>query len=254
MLFSFLFFVHSAQAAPPFSDCASQNRVPEAECQALVDLYNSTNGSGWTVNTDWLDSYYVCTWYGVECTGGDYDFDNNVKGLYLSNNQLVGSIPSSISSLTSLTSLHLAQNQLTGSIPPEIWHMTNLTVLNLGTNQLSGSIPSTIDNLANLKSLALDNNQLSGSIPSTIGNLASLDEMYLDNNQLCGQIPSSLANTPLTALQIANNYLYTNDPSLIAFLDLNADTDWKSSQGDWQPVCGFPWTMFFPAITKNTQP
>ena len=77
MLFSFLCFVHSAQAAPPFSACADQDRIPVEECQALVDLYISTNGPGWTDNTEWLSSYYVCLWYGVECTGDDFDYDNN---------------------------------------------------------------------------------------------------------------------------------------------------------------------------------
>jgi len=67
MLFSFLFFVHLAQAAGPFTDCASQTQIPEAECQALVDLYNNTNGDGWTNNTGWKVIFYVCSWYGVTC-------------------------------------------------------------------------------------------------------------------------------------------------------------------------------------------
>lgn len=250
VLFSFLFLGHAAQAALPFSDCVSQDKVPPAECQALVDLYNSTNGPGWSDNTGWLSDYYVCEWYGVACTSPS---EGNVTGVYLTNNQLTGSIPSSIGNLTILTSLHLARNQLNGSIPPEIWGMNNLTVLNLGTNQFSGSIPSAISNLTNLVSLALDNNRLNGSIPPSIGNLAHLDEMYLDNNQLCGRIPSTLTNIPLTALQLGYNYLYTHDPALIDFINLYAEADWMKTQGAWQPVCGFPWTMFLPAITEHSE-
>ena len=38
------------------------------ERQALVDLYSSTFGPGWTTNTNWLTKTNPCSWYGVTCT------------------------------------------------------------------------------------------------------------------------------------------------------------------------------------------
>jgi hypothetical protein len=35
------------------SYCAVQTSIPQIECEALVTLYNSTAGSGWTNNTGW---------------------------------------------------------------------------------------------------------------------------------------------------------------------------------------------------------
>ena len=37
----------------PIFTCDGVSEIPRAECDALVALYNSTNGPGWT-NNDWL--------------------------------------------------------------------------------------------------------------------------------------------------------------------------------------------------------
>ncbi len=66
---------------------------------------------------------------------------------YLSNNQLIGEIPSEVGTLTNLRSLHLQNNQLTGEIPYELGVLTNLIHLRLENNQFSGEIPPEIGNL-----------------------------------------------------------------------------------------------------------
>ena len=37
--------------APEPFDCSSVTEIPSVECQALVAMYVSTNGAGWTDNT-----------------------------------------------------------------------------------------------------------------------------------------------------------------------------------------------------------
>lgn len=69
----------------------AQAAVSAPQRDALVALYNSTDGPNWTEKTNWL-SGDPCgnNWYGVTCnTGG-----------------------------TAVTSLDLADNHLSGSIPP----------------------------------------------------------------------------------------------------------------------------------------
>jgi len=157
-----------------------------AEREALIALYNSTDGPNWFDDTGWLEAETECTWYGVTCQ------DSKVIRINLYSNNLKGSIPPEIGNLASLTGLWLDSNQLSGSIPPEIGNLASLTSLWLDSNQLSGSIPPEIGNLASLTVLWLDYNQLSGSIPPEIGNLASLTGLYLDSNQLSGSIPPEI--------------------------------------------------------------
>ena len=48
--------------------CDYVSDVSTGECEALVDLYHSTNGSGWTYNTGgWLVNTGVCNRSGVVC-------------------------------------------------------------------------------------------------------------------------------------------------------------------------------------------
>ncbi len=177
--------------------------VPDAERNALIDLYNSTNGSGWYHKDNWLSTTVSeCSWYGITCTG------NHVTGINLSSNNLVGTIPSSISTLTYLQSLNLRANTLTGNIPTSLGGLTSLQSLDLAINKLTGTIPPELGNLTNLQVLTLFYNQLQGPIPPELGNLKSLQHLELLLNGFSGDIPSQLGNlTNLQFLDLGVNQL-----------------------------------------------
>jgi hypothetical protein len=96
LLLSTLGYLHSAVAA-----------IPAIEREALIALYNSTDGDNWTNNSGWkeppLDSDGFAmpgtenTWYGITIYSG------RVKRVGLSSNQLSGRIPPELGNLTSLT-------------------------------------------------------------------------------------------------------------------------------------------------------
>ena len=188
---------------------ATSITVPEVdERDALMALYNSTDGPNWTNNTGWGtgDPCDDPAWYGVECDTGHVTF------LVLSYNQLTGPIPPELGNLRSLGGLFLNNNQLTGSVPPELGDLSSLRWLDLDSNQLSGPMPPELGNLSSLTGLSLYSNQLSGPIPPELGNLSSLEYLYLYYNQLSGPIPSELGN--LSSL----GWLYLNEnPALVCW-------------------------------------
>ena len=210
------------------------SQVPSWEREALIALYNSTNGINWKVNTGWLGAAGTeCNWYGVNCSSLSGSVvkitlhDNALSGsipselgklinlthLFLNDNSLSGSIPVELGNLTKLTLLFLHNNSLTGSIPVELGNLTKLTNLSLHSNPLGGSIPAELGNLTNLTDLSLYNNSLSGSIPAELGNLANLTTLALYYNSLSGGIPSELGKlTNLTSLFLNNNSLSGSIP------------------------------------------
>ncbi|GJT40801.1 protein FAR1-related sequence 5 [Tanacetum coccineum] len=108
---------------------------------------------------------------------------------------LTGVLPISIGNLSNqLSSLGLGDNQLFGSLLSSIVSLVGLNTLVLGANRFNGSIPTTIGKLQKLQVLALFSNQFSRPIPDVIGNLSLLIELYLYSNKLEGLIPSSLGN------------------------------------------------------------
>lgn len=86
-------------------------QVPQAERDALIDLYNATNGPNWTNNTNWNTETPVSSWHGITVE------NNVVTEVALSNRNLEGSIPNSILNLTSVIALEFASNLLDGTIP-----------------------------------------------------------------------------------------------------------------------------------------
>ena len=220
-----------AEVEGPFTGCANpanQTQIPESECLALVDLYDSTFGASWGNKTSWKTTNTPCFWYGVHCTSGNviriFLAGNNLAGslpgtlgdltnleyLYLENNNLTGSIPVELGNISSLLDLdiRLNNNSLSGSIPAELGNISNLVSINLSNNSLTGSIPAQLGNPPNLYLIDFQNNSLSGSIPAELGNLSNLSFLKLNNNGLTGTIPVELAN--LTNLL----YLYLNNNSL----------------------------------------
>ena len=72
----------------------------EMEKDALIALYNATNGKAWKNNTNWCSDKPISEWYGVKAKGEVYEID-------LSANNLSGIIPDEIGNLKGLSQLRL---------------------------------------------------------------------------------------------------------------------------------------------------
>ena len=188
---------------------------PNPDRDALVALYNATNGDNWTNNTNWLSDRPLGEWFGVTTNA-----NGRVVDLYMPGNQLRGQIPSALGNLSKLTRLHLYNNQLSGAIPSELGQLTNLTSkLDLGNNQLSGAIPSELRQLTNLTNLRLSNNRLNGPIPTWIGSLSNLTWLSLGGNPWSGSVPAELGNlSKLESLELRSMRLSGAIPTWIGNL------------------------------------
>ncbi len=153
----------------------------------------------------------------------------SLQSLDLSNNQLLGEIPSSWT-CSNLTTLDLSKNKLSGTIPENILSCISLTQLKLSDNWFSGSIPTSIGKLTNLKILALDRNKFTGHIPRGISMLINLSTLKLEFNALSGEIPAGITNLQaLTMLRINNNMLTASNGFNRTFIEL-LQPGWRNTQ------------------------
>ena len=95
----------------------------DSDREALIALYNSAGGSGWTDSTNWNTVAALHEWFGVYTNN-----DGRVNAINLSGSELSGNNPSG--------------NNLSGTLPAELANLTNLEELDLRHNQLSGAIPA----------------------------------------------------------------------------------------------------------------
>ena len=94
--------------------------------------------------------------------------------------------------------MYLSGNQLKGSIPAELGRLTKLGWLYLDSNQLSGAIPAELSNLTGLAWLWLSGNQLKGAIPAELGHLTNLQWLLLADNSFSADtcIHNALSGVP----------------------------------------------------------
>ena len=171
--------------------------------EALMALYDATDGGNWTNNTNWGTDEDLDEWDGVWT-----DSDGRVVEVDLDDNGLSGDIPAELGDLSALKWLLLDTNtDLSGSIPAELGNLSALTWLNLARTSVSGSIPSELGNLGALEVLVISSTSVTGGIPPELGNLSSLVALDLRHNSgLSGSIPPELGNlSSLTMLIIADN-------------------------------------------------
>ena len=194
--------------ATAISSSSSNAGISESELQALVALYDQTDGPHWGNSDGWLSALSPCQWYGVTCRGG------KIVELKLANNQLNGAIPSEIGQLADLENLDLGDNQLRGAIPPGIGNLTKLRHLTLwGNQELSGPIPPELGHSSNLEDLELAHwksggSLLSGEIPPELGHLTKLRSLSISVSLLSGPLPVELcALTNLVDLHLDSNRL-----------------------------------------------
>jgi Leucine-rich repeat (LRR) protein len=181
---------------------------PESERQALIDLYNSTDGSNWNRSDNWLGERGTeCSWSGVICD----DYNLHVTYIFLENNNLNGEIPDTISNLQRLSELVLTNNQLR-RLPESFGNLQNLSLLELSVNRLS-NLPENFGNLQNLEKLILSNNQLI-KLPENFTELDKADE---------GQDKSKLDYLDLSINQLENLPQNFERLKYISYLDISAN-------------------------------
>jgi hypothetical protein len=187
---------------------------------ALYDLFNSTDGIGW----QWLNDTErfgipwnfsgdprPCTqrWQGVTCTYEAAPLPQYfISEIMLSERNLRGPLPASISLLSGLASFSVAFNFIDGTIPTQLGSLPHLRHLDLFSNFLSGTIPASLTQLHNLSFLDLGGNILDGTISSNFGQLSNLTSFSAHVNYLTGTVPAALVNcTHVRYLNLGSNLL-----------------------------------------------
>ena len=193
---------------------------PLGTCELLSDreilriLYETTDGSNWGSNRNWLTDAPLEDWFGVDATAQG----RRVVRLRLSGQNMTGPIPPEMGYFTALEELELRGNKLTGTIPPSLGNLRTLKLLDLTRNQLTGPIPEELSGvgvstptrrrLIALERLLLSDNALTGPIPGTLGALPRLEALTLARNNLTDSIPGSLGRLrQLEALGLHDNAL-----------------------------------------------
>ena len=106
----------------------------------LVALYNGTNGANWKTNTNWLSEAPLVSlwdWHGVTT-----DQNGRVTELALASNDLSGTIPAELGerNLTKLQRLDLSENELSGPLPLTLSALSQLSVLDIRETTLCAPV------------------------------------------------------------------------------------------------------------------
>mmetsp|Transcript_73538 Transcript_73538/g.232222 ORF Transcript_73538/g.232222 Transcript_73538/m.232222 type:complete len:369 (-) Transcript_73538:51-1157(-) len=194
------------------------------EKNALLDLYQSTQGSLWRVSDNWSPDADPCwdAWYGVTC-----DEHGRVISLELVDNGLVGPLPASLGRLASLLRLDLSTtaaryhahpntqaNRLRGALPSlaaaarleelevsgnelsrlpdDLWRAgPTLRVLSASRNRLVG-LPGNLQRFVALHTLELGHNLIGDAFPAELGALSNLRFLHLEYNRLGGAVTEAV--------------------------------------------------------------
>lgn len=137
----------------------------------------------------------------------------NLEDFWLSECNLVGSLPDSFHKLIQLGNFDVSGNKLTGPIPRFIFLFKNIVQIELFNNSFTGKIPEGWRNLTELRRFDASMNGLTGMIPDELCELP-LESLHLYENQLEGQLPESIGRSPkLYELRIFSNRLTGTLPS-----------------------------------------
>jgi hypothetical protein len=124
-----------------------------------------------------------------------------LEKILLSNNELTGSIPSTIQ-MPNLNQVSLDSNMLTGPIPDDLYNCTEMGTLHLHDNQFDGTISTLIGNLVLLKVLSLEKNLLHGAVPTELGLVVGLQQVTMFGNNFTDQVPEDLCNLRTSSLKV----------------------------------------------------
>ncbi|CAI5482068.1 unnamed protein product [Closterium sp. Yama58-4] len=142
----------------------------------------------------------------------------NLNTLCLNDNELEGSVPSTIAQLQQLSWLCLSHNSLIANLG-DLSPLYNLIKLELSSNNLSGAIPPSISGLRQVVTLKLDNNALESPTPRSLSALSHLYILDLSRNKFSEDFPTVLTQmTQVGNMKLSNNNFTGSIPASITSL------------------------------------
>mgnify|MGYP003303395805 CR=1 FL=1 len=176
----------------------------EDDWNALIALYNSTNGA------TWINTWNVAN--GIKAMSKLYGvtFDKGrVKSIVLPDNNLSGGIPAEIFSLPMLESLNLSKNLLTGNMPS----ITSSPIKNIdiSNNALTGNIGEFISMLPNIERIKASNNCISQILPA------------FDKNNINVELNNQILNDTITLNMTSNASLLMSLYTIPNVITYNSD-------------------------------
>jgi Leucine-rich repeat (LRR) protein len=192
----------------------AQWSIPNVERDALISIYNSTNGIGWSQTWDF--SKDPRNWYGIRTRNG------NIIEINLRGNALKGDFPAIFSAFSKLQKLDLSSNQLSGEVSASVSGLADLVRLDISNNNLSGDPTSFLASLSQLEELSLGNNQFSAAnIDAFLQNFSNVKVLDLANFGLTA-VPQNIPNKPnLEILNLSNNTISQNFNNLSGLSNLS---------------------------------
>lgn len=206
-------------------------RTPQSVSQRVQQryilsvLYFATNGDFW--KEKWMNPVRPeCNWHGVTCN----KLENTIEGIDISDNNVTGTLPNEIASLSTLSTFNVTTNSITGTIPSKFFDLlNNIQTLDMHNNQFSGRIPerSILIEESRLRMLNVESNQFTGMLPFFKNvefvkfgknNLTSIDSRYSTDaqslkvfkgyhNRITGTLPTLWNTNNLIELDLGFNFL-----------------------------------------------
>ncbi|MFY0605218.1 MAG: cadherin domain-containing protein [Cyclobacteriaceae bacterium] len=114
-------------------------RISSADSTLIVSIYENTSGDSWTNKDGWKVGP-IADWYGITSDGA------RIIKIDLSNNNLVGALPSDLTQLSGVDTINFAGNSLEAL--PDLSAITDIKRINISENLLSFEVLEAITNLS----------------------------------------------------------------------------------------------------------
>ena len=189
---------------------------------ALVALYNATDGANWNRSDSWLTEAPLEEWYGVVT-----DSEGRVRWLTLWDNDLKGPIAPELGNLTALEFLGLGDNELTGEVPAELGSATGLLGVWIDDNLLTGIVPSSFLELSDLRVFDFSGNE-DLCMPGTVGFVEWADSVSLVSGPDCSEADAQV----LRVLYETNGGSLNNWTNSSGWLSDTALSEWHGVETD----------------------
>jgi len=243
----FMAFSHTYAAS---LDCATASNinVPVIECQALLEFYDSTNGSWWTDNTNRDTDTDVCTWYGILCE--EVLWQDRVTSISMASNWLNGILPASLSNLAHIKNFQVSSNLwLTWSLQSSRSAWTNIENFIIPNTNIGGSLPSERSARENIEYFIVPSTNISGELPASWSSWTSIYEFNASSTNISGELPGSWSSwTSIYEFRIMGTNIGGSLPSersswenifFFSLSDNNISGELPASWSSWTSIYSF---------------